>query len=284
MSLLPGTSEMQMATKMTYREQLLHPNWQRKRLEVLEAAGFACENCGDTQTTLNVHHHRYVKGRMAWEYERSELQCLCQPCHKKEHSLRELLDRLLMVKSDSLIIAIGLLAGYLEGSLDIEETDFSAAFEAAEPWIDPGILASIVSYESPATFLRAAQASGAMVNPAHENAMARWAEHAETHTESPAFQHELSDALQHAASFVPECGRRCRDGVASLIAGYCGHNMGSPYVGDPDAYLAGQVASFLDRLSLEDIEKWAVSEDLQLLIERPSWEGGEIEYQLIQLS
>lgn len=43
-------------------------------------------------------------------------------------------------------------------------------------------------------------------------------------------------------------------------------------------------ASFLDRLSLEDIEKWAVSEDLQLLIERPDWEGGEIEYQLIQLS
>lgn len=40
-------------------------------------------------------------------------------------------------------------------------------------------------------------------------------------------------------------------------------------------------ASFLDKQSLTEIEQWAVSEDCQLLIERPDFEGGEIEYQLI---
>lgn len=40
-------------------------------------------------------------------------------------------------------------------------------------------------------------------------------------------------------------------------------------------------ASFLDKNSLSDIEAWANSQDLQLLIERPDFEGGEIEYQLL---
>ncbi len=39
-------------------------------------------------------------------------------------------------------------------------------------------------------------------------------------------------------------------------------------------------ASLLDKNSLADIEKWANENDLQLLIERPDFEGGEIEYQL----
>jgi chromosome segregation ATPase len=40
-------------------------------------------------------------------------------------------------------------------------------------------------------------------------------------------------------------------------------------------------ASFLDKNSLADIEKWAEENDLQLLIERPDFEGGEIEYQIL---
>jgi len=41
-------------------------------------------------------------------------------------------------------------------------------------------------------------------------------------------------------------------------------------------------ASYLDKHSLSEIEKWAVANDLQLLIERPDFEGGEIEYQIIK--
>lgn len=40
-------------------------------------------------------------------------------------------------------------------------------------------------------------------------------------------------------------------------------------------------ASFLDKNSLADIEQWAEENDLQLLIERPDFEGGEIEYQIL---
>ena len=40
-------------------------------------------------------------------------------------------------------------------------------------------------------------------------------------------------------------------------------------------------ASYLDKNSLSEIELWANENDLQLLIERPDFEGGEIEYQIL---
>jgi hypothetical protein len=67
---------------MSYADLLRDPQWQRKRLEVMQAAGFACAECGDTTTTLNVHHTYYAKGRKPWEYELDELRCLCEPCHE----------------------------------------------------------------------------------------------------------------------------------------------------------------------------------------------------------
>ena len=79
-----------MAT-MTYKDQLRHPFWQRKRLEVLQRAHFMCERCYDEETTLNVHHKRYVKGRMAWEYELIELEAVCEECHRLEHEGPDLL-------------------------------------------------------------------------------------------------------------------------------------------------------------------------------------------------
>lgn len=60
------------------------PEWQRKRLEVMEAARFECENCGEKERTLNVHHKFYVKGRKPWEYDDEDLTCLCEPCHKEQ--------------------------------------------------------------------------------------------------------------------------------------------------------------------------------------------------------
>lgn len=41
-------------------------------------------------------------------------------------------------------------------------------------------------------------------------------------------------------------------------------------------------ASFLDKKNLEEIEKWANENDLQLLIERPAFEGGEITYEILK--
>ena len=81
--------------KMTYREQLADPRWQRRRLEVMERAGFKCESCGEVPEgeSLHVHHRRYMKGCLAWEYSDEELCCLCNGCHlqmdgiQKEHAL-----------------------------------------------------------------------------------------------------------------------------------------------------------------------------------------------------
>lgn len=76
-----------MVKKATYGEQLKHPKWQRARLERLDAAGWKCEKCGETEKTLHVHHERYVRGRMPWEYTHDELEVLCEDCHATEHGL-----------------------------------------------------------------------------------------------------------------------------------------------------------------------------------------------------
>jgi hypothetical protein len=64
-----------------YSDLLKDPRWQKKRLEVLEAAGWSCERCGDKTRTLHVHHKKYRRGADPWEYDREELQSLCEPCH-----------------------------------------------------------------------------------------------------------------------------------------------------------------------------------------------------------
>ncbi len=105
--------------KMTYTEQLQHPNWQRKRLEVMEAAEFSCELCGDKENMLNVHHKRYVKGRMAWEYESSELQCLCRDCHTKSHKNKDFLDGVVsQFPPESVPILTELLIGFGDEYVD----------------------------------------------------------------------------------------------------------------------------------------------------------------------
>lgn len=71
--------------RLTYGEQLAHPLWQKRRLEMLSAAGFKCQHCSDTESTLHVHHRKYRSGALAWEYEDHELVVLCETCHEAEH-------------------------------------------------------------------------------------------------------------------------------------------------------------------------------------------------------
>lgn len=65
----------------TYFEKLRDPRWQKKRLEIMQRAGFACESCGDNESTLNVHHGYYERGLEPWEYKSNTLWCLCEGCH-----------------------------------------------------------------------------------------------------------------------------------------------------------------------------------------------------------
>jgi 5-methylcytosine-specific restriction endonuclease McrA len=70
-----------------YSEQLKNPKWQRKRLEILERDDFKCQGCGNTDQTLHVHHYRYIKGKLYWDYDDELLVTLCDFCHKDWHKL-----------------------------------------------------------------------------------------------------------------------------------------------------------------------------------------------------
>lgn len=68
---------------MTYAEQLQHPSWQRKRLEILKASQFRCAGCGSAEDTLTAHHSYYQKGLMLWQYPDEAYHCLCMGCHEE---------------------------------------------------------------------------------------------------------------------------------------------------------------------------------------------------------
>lgn len=70
--------------KSGYQELLKHPNWQKKRLQILERDNFTCQDCCDTEKTLHVHHKIYINGKSPWEYENDLLITLCEDCHEYE--------------------------------------------------------------------------------------------------------------------------------------------------------------------------------------------------------
>jgi len=75
---------------VNYSDKLRDPRWQRKRLEALDAADWACASCSADELTLHVHHRRYIKGREVWDYSLDELAVLCENCHTIVHELDEL--------------------------------------------------------------------------------------------------------------------------------------------------------------------------------------------------
>lgn len=64
-----------------YKEQLLNPNRQKKRLEILSRDKFQCVICADDTQQLHVDHRIYISGKKPWEYENNHLQTLCAKCH-----------------------------------------------------------------------------------------------------------------------------------------------------------------------------------------------------------
>lgn len=118
-----------------YWELLKDPRWQRKRLEIMQRAGFACEECGDNISTLNVHHKIYRKGAMPWEYENAELQCLCEHCHEEQHGLRTRLNE--AIARFAAIDRLEMLLGFAEGIL-AEDAVFGQGERGVYPFPDRG--------------------------------------------------------------------------------------------------------------------------------------------------
>jgi len=79
---------------VSYFDKLRDVRWQKKRLEILNRAGFACEWCGRGEgllrsgDLLHVHHGYYVHGADPWDYEDSTLWCLCDSCHRQAEEVR----------------------------------------------------------------------------------------------------------------------------------------------------------------------------------------------------
>lgn len=115
--------------KMTYSDQLKRPEWQRKRLEVLEAAGWQCQSCDAADKTLHVHHKQYIKGRSAWDYEISNFEALCENCHAESHHAKDLINAVLAaLPSSHWHGAACLLIGWAEDSIPPEL--FETAYDA----------------------------------------------------------------------------------------------------------------------------------------------------------
>lgn len=110
---------------MKYSEQLKHPLWQRKRLEILERDGYKCRECGLSDLKLHVHHGFYKKGIMAWDYENKHLHTLCEKCHKDYHIF---LEKLMELSGEMLPSVIQYLYKILE----------SVNSKAKKEWYDIG--------------------------------------------------------------------------------------------------------------------------------------------------
>ncbi len=82
---------------MTYSEKLRDPRWQRKRLEVLQAADFKCEFCGDGTQTLHVHHLKYTGE--PWEAPLKDLECLCEYHHEQREQMGGIIMEVIVSKS-----------------------------------------------------------------------------------------------------------------------------------------------------------------------------------------
>lgn len=71
-----------------YSQKLKDPRWQKKRLEILERDEWTCQRCFDTESTLAVHHRKYLPNTNPWEYPDDLLITLCENCHEFERSER----------------------------------------------------------------------------------------------------------------------------------------------------------------------------------------------------
>ena len=103
-----------MSAKPAYWELLRHPNWQRKRLEVMQRDNFLCQQCGSADKTLNVHHTYYTKGAMPWEYPIESLRTFCEECHSGYHATNEKLKKSLgLLHEFNLQQVLGFVTGIL---------------------------------------------------------------------------------------------------------------------------------------------------------------------------
>lgn len=69
----------------THGSMVADPRW-HAFAEEFKSTRIRCERCSEAKP-LQVHHKRYVDGLPLWEYPSSELEVLCDDCHRSQHGL-----------------------------------------------------------------------------------------------------------------------------------------------------------------------------------------------------
>ena len=70
-----------------YKDQLKDKRWKKLANKIRKRDNYTCQKCGSHEH-LQVHHKKYIKNRLAWEYDEENLITLCSECHKKVHHLK----------------------------------------------------------------------------------------------------------------------------------------------------------------------------------------------------
>jgi hypothetical protein len=69
----------------SYSDKLRDPRWQKKRLEIMQRDDWKCRMCGDSKSTLHVHHTVYSRRKAPWNVPDDTLVTLCERCHELAH-------------------------------------------------------------------------------------------------------------------------------------------------------------------------------------------------------
>ena len=73
-----------MENKTNYQRKLAHPDWQKKRLEVMQRDKFRCQHCISNEKELHVHHLYYLPNTEPHNYPLDAFMTLCYECHERE--------------------------------------------------------------------------------------------------------------------------------------------------------------------------------------------------------
>mgnify|MGYP001568534691 CR=1 FL=1 len=115
-----------------YSKKLRDPRWQKKRLKILERDDWACQKCYDDESTLVVHHRRYLVGEEPWDYPDDLLVTLCEGCHEQERGTRqEYEDMLLSILKEKFFAddLYSLVSGFLKMSPPCPSEVFASVLE-----------------------------------------------------------------------------------------------------------------------------------------------------------
>jgi hypothetical protein len=116
----------------SYYDLLKRPEWQEKRLRIMERDGFKCTGyyCEGGKGQLHVHHRFYRKGVNPWDYPDGTLETLCEACHESVETSKIALAEAIGRIPSHLLRNI---RGYVDGLASMQSGNETTIFELENP-------------------------------------------------------------------------------------------------------------------------------------------------------